>query len=73
MVGLRPEVQVDGFLDPLGDEYTWLGYDRYRSGSERLLHKEANWKLMVDLNNEAYHVPSSPREPPPVSFRSLHR
>jgi len=62
IVGLRPDVEVDGFLDPLGDEYTWLGYDRYRSGSERLLPKRANWKLMVDLNNEAYHVPSLHRE-----------
>jgi phenylpropionate dioxygenase-like ring-hydroxylating dioxygenase large terminal subunit len=62
VVGLQPDVEVSGFLDPLGDEYTWLGYDRYRSGSERLLRKQANWKLMVDLNNEAYHVPSLHRD-----------
>jgi hypothetical protein len=62
VVGLRPDVEVDGFLDPLGDEYAWLGYERYRSGSERVLHKAANWKLMIDLNNEAYHVPSLHRE-----------
>ena len=62
VVGLRPDVAVDGFLDSLGDNYEWLGYDRYRSGSERLLRKAANWKLMIDLNNEAYHVPSLHRE-----------
>ena len=62
VVGPRPDVEVDGFLDPLGDEYAWLGYDRYRSGSERVLRKAANWKLMIDLNNEAYHVPSLHRE-----------
>lgn len=57
VVGLRPDVVVDGFLDDLGDNYDWLGYDRYRTGSERQIHKKANWKLMIDLNNEAYHVP----------------
>ena len=62
VVGLRPDVDVDGFLDPLVDEYAWLGYDRYRSGSERVLRKSANWKLMIDLNNEAYHVPSLHRD-----------
>lgn len=62
VVGLRPDVAVDGFLDDLGDEYDWLGYDGYRSGSERLIHKNANWKLMIDLNNEAYHVPFLHRE-----------
>jgi carnitine monooxygenase subunit len=62
VVGLRPDVVVDGFLDDLGDEYAWLGYERYRSGTERLLHKRANWKLMIDLNNEAYHVPHLHRE-----------
>ncbi len=62
VVGLRPEVDVAGFLDPLGDEYAWLGYDGYRSGSERVLRKAANWKLMIDLNNEAYHVPALHRD-----------
>jgi carnitine monooxygenase subunit len=62
VVGLRPDVVVDGFLDDLGDEYEWLGYGAYRSGSERLIHKQANWKLMIDLNNEAYHVPFLHRE-----------
>ena len=62
VVGLRPDVEVEGFLDPLGDEYSWLGYDRYRSGSERTFHNAANWKLTVDLNVEAYHVPSLHRD-----------
>jgi nitrite reductase/ring-hydroxylating ferredoxin subunit len=62
VVGLRPDVVVDGFLDDLGDNYDWLGYDRYRAGSERRFEKKANWKLMIDLNNEAYHVPFLHRE-----------
>lgn len=62
VVGLRSDVVVDGFLDDLGDEYNWLGYSTYRAGSERLIHKKANWKLMIDLNNEAYHVPFLHRE-----------
>lgn len=62
LVGLRSDVEVDGFLDPLGDEYSWLGYDRYRSGSERTFANAANWKLSIDLNVEAYHVPSLHRE-----------
>jgi len=62
VVGLRPEVEVDGFLDPLGEEYSWLGYERYRSGSERTFHNATNWKLTVDLNVEAYHVPSLHRD-----------
>lgn len=62
VVGLRPDVEVEGFLDPLGDEYSWLGYDRYRSGSDRTFHNAANWKLTVDLNVEAYHVPSLHRD-----------
>ncbi len=62
VVGLRPDVEVHGFLDPIADEYAWLGYDRYRSGSERMFRKAANWKLMIDLNNEAYHVPSLHRD-----------
>ncbi len=62
VVGLRPDVEVKGFLDPLGDEYSWLGYDRYRSGSDRTFHIAANWKLGIDLNVEAYHVPALHRE-----------
>jgi nitrite reductase/ring-hydroxylating ferredoxin subunit len=62
VVGLRSDVTVDGFLDDLGDAYDWLGYDRYRAGSERQIQKKANWKLMIDLNNEAYHVPFLHRE-----------
>jgi nitrite reductase/ring-hydroxylating ferredoxin subunit len=62
VVGLRPDVDVEGFLDPLGDDYSWLGYERYRSGSERTFHNAANWKLTVDLNVEAYHVPSLHRD-----------
>lgn len=62
VVGLRSDVIVDGFLDDLGDNYDWLGYDTYRAGSERRFQKKANWKLMIDLNNEAYHVPFLHRE-----------
>ncbi|HTO01199.1 MAG TPA: SRPBCC family protein [Microthrixaceae bacterium] len=62
LVGLRPDVVVDGYLDPLGDSYSWLGYDTYRSGAERHFNVDANWKLSIDLNVEAYHVPSLHRE-----------
>jgi nitrite reductase/ring-hydroxylating ferredoxin subunit len=57
-VGLEPDVAVDGCLDDLVGETEWLGYDRYRGGYEVRLVKRANWKLMFDVNIEAYHVPS---------------
>ena len=62
LVGLRPDVVLEGFLDDLVGEVEWLSWKHYRSGSERHFDKRANWKLMVDLNNEAYHVPSLHRE-----------
>jgi len=62
LVGLRQDVVVDGFLRDLHGHVEWLGWQNYRSGSERHFTKRANWKLMVDLNNEAYHVPSLHRE-----------
>ena len=62
LVGLRPDVVVDGYLDPLGDAYSWLGYDTYRSGADRTFNIDANWKLTIDLNVEAYHVPSLHRD-----------
>ena len=62
LVGLRPDVVLDGFLDPLGDAFSWLGYDTYRSGTEQLYRNRANWKLTIDLNMEAYHVQALHRE-----------
>lgn len=62
LVGLAPDVELDGWLDPLGDAFSWLGYERYRSGSERTFHNRANWKLTIDLNVEAYHVQALHRE-----------
>ncbi|MGB6056631.1 MAG: Rieske 2Fe-2S domain-containing protein [Microthrixaceae bacterium] len=62
LVGLGPDVHLDGFLDPLGDSYSWLGYDTYRSGAERSFQIASNWKLTIDLNVEAYHVPALHRD-----------
>jgi carnitine monooxygenase subunit len=62
VVGLRPDVELDGFLDPMATETKWLGYDAYRGAAEVSLTKQANWKLMVDVNIEAYHVPSLHRQ-----------
>ena len=62
VVGLRPDVDVSGFLDPIAGPTGWMGYDTYRAGHRVDLVKQANWKLMVDVNVEAYHVPSLHRE-----------
>ena len=62
VVGLRPDVAIDGHLDPVAEHTGWMGYDRYRGGYQVTLHKLANWKLMVDVNIEAYHVPSLHRQ-----------
>jgi len=62
VVGLRPDVELAGFLEPLAADTAWMGYGHYRGAAQVTLRKRANWKLMVDVNIEAYHVPTLHRE-----------
>ncbi|MFI1580637.1 SRPBCC family protein [Embleya sp. NPDC020630] len=57
VVGLRPEVEVTGALDELADAYAGFPYDRTRAVVSERFELDCNWKLTVDVNVEAYHVP----------------
>ncbi|MFJ8737892.1 SRPBCC family protein [Embleya sp. NPDC127516] len=57
VVGLRPDVEVAGALDELEDAYAGFPYDRTRAVVSERFELACNWKLTVDVNVEAYHVP----------------
>ena len=62
VVGLEPDVVVDGFLDPIAPHLTGYGYATHELVAERRYQVAANWKLAFDINLEVYHVAYLHRE-----------
>lgn len=57
VVGLRPDVEVEGALDDVADAFAGFPYDRTRTVVNETFKLKANWKLTVDINLEGYHIP----------------
>ncbi|MDI2125178.1 aromatic ring-hydroxylating oxygenase subunit alpha [Yinghuangia seranimata] len=57
VVGLRPDVQVEGALADVEDAFAGFPYDRTRAVVSEKFTLKANWKLTVDINLEGYHIP----------------
>lgn len=57
VVGLDPDVCVDGFLDDAVADLASFGFDQYAHAQSVDLQLRANWKLAVDVNFEGYHFP----------------
>lgn len=62
VVGLRPDVVVDGALDEVAPHLQWTTGYQHQIIYERRFHLRSNWKLAVDVNLEAYHVAYLHRE-----------
>ena len=62
VLGLRPDVQVAGYLDEVGHVLADHRGEQYCPIETRAWSARANWKLLVDVNLELYHVPALHRE-----------
>lgn len=57
VVGLRPDVEVEGALADVEEAFAGFPYDRTRAVVAETFTLKANWKLTVDINLEGYHIP----------------
>lgn len=57
VVGMGPDVSVDGFLDDAEHDLSGFGFERYAHAVSRDVAVRADWKLAVDVNFEGYHFP----------------
>jgi phenylpropionate dioxygenase-like ring-hydroxylating dioxygenase large terminal subunit len=57
VVGLRPDVEVEGALADVEEAFAGFPYDRTRAVVSETFRLKANWKLTVDINLEGYHIP----------------
>jgi phenylpropionate dioxygenase-like ring-hydroxylating dioxygenase large terminal subunit len=62
VVGLEPDVDPAHALDDIAAELTWCGYADHEIVATQSYTVAANWKLVVDINLEVYHVASLHRE-----------
>lgn len=62
IVGLTPDVDVSHALDGIEDELKWCGYETHEVVATRRFDVKANWKIIVDVNLEAYHIAALHRE-----------
>ncbi len=58
VVGLRPEVQVEGWLDAVAPALAGCRFDEVSPVASSTVAVAANWKLSVDVNFEGYHFPA---------------
>ena len=62
VVGLSPDVDVSHALDGIQQEMGWCGYGTHDVVATRRFDVKANWKIVVDVNLEAYHIAALHRE-----------
>jgi carnitine monooxygenase subunit len=62
VLGLRRDVNVVGYLDEVAHALADHRGDQYRPVETRTWTVRANWKLVVDVNLELYHVPALHRD-----------
>lgn len=58
VVGLEPDVEVEGFLAELEPAHAGFRYGEYRFVDDTVVRPRANWKLLLDASQEGYHVPA---------------
>jgi phenylpropionate dioxygenase-like ring-hydroxylating dioxygenase large terminal subunit len=56
--GGPPEIDIDGFLAGLGDEFGSYGFEGYSFFASQALTPRINWKFGVDTFLESYHLPA---------------
>ena len=49
-------LDIDGLLDGLADEFAGYGFATYHHYETRVLQRRINWKLAVDTFLESYHI-----------------
>jgi phenylpropionate dioxygenase-like ring-hydroxylating dioxygenase large terminal subunit len=49
-------LDIDGLLAELANEFAGYGFDSYHQYETRVLHRRINWKLAVDTFLESYHI-----------------
>jgi carnitine monooxygenase subunit len=59
IVGLRPGVEVDGWLDDVAPALRDARLDEAVPITNETVTVKANWKLSVDVNFEGYHFPAA--------------
>jgi phenylpropionate dioxygenase-like ring-hydroxylating dioxygenase large terminal subunit len=57
VVGLRPDLVVDGWLDSIAPALAGFRFEEYVPLTSDAFSVAANWKLTVDVNFEGYHFP----------------
>lgn len=74
IVGLEPDVDPSHALDEIAAELVWCGYGDHEVVATQSYTVAANWKLVVDINLEVYHVASLHRESlhPLVANHTVH-
>ena len=56
--GVPLEIDVDGFLAGLGDDFGAYGFESYNFFASQTLTPRINWKFGVDTFLESYHLPA---------------
>jgi phenylpropionate dioxygenase-like ring-hydroxylating dioxygenase large terminal subunit len=47
---------IDAYLGSVGDDFASFGLDKYRVSATRNVPGRIDWKLMVEANQESYHI-----------------
>lgn len=56
------EPDIDRVIDPLANDFQWLGMDQMAIAASDTLERKANWKLLIEGGIEAYHFKVAHRE-----------
>ena len=63
-VSANPDAKpdFDAFLDPLAEDFSWLGMPELAVAHSDTIERSANWKLLVEGGLEAYHFKVTHKE-----------
>jgi phenylpropionate dioxygenase-like ring-hydroxylating dioxygenase large terminal subunit len=49
-------LDIDAYLGPVGEDFASFGLDRYQVGAAKNVPGRVDWKLMIEANQETYHI-----------------